>query len=103
MDRQRLYDDAADFFSLGGSVIMKLTPDSAIQVCLEATERKLLVRRIEGGKWHNPGFEARLDCIWDRESSESVARDQSNQEAASFIAKKRDEHQAFVITIDDPV
>jgi hypothetical protein len=34
--------------------------------CLPAAaQHGLVVVRIEEGIWHSPGFEARLDCIWD--------------------------------------
>ena len=44
---------------------MKLTLNAAIGVCEGALELGLLVSRIEGGIWRNPGFESQGDCIWD--------------------------------------
>ncbi|WP_244102159.1 hypothetical protein [Burkholderia ambifaria] len=65
IDRSRVYDSADDFFSLDGSIVMKLSTEAAIAVCEQAAQHGLVVARIEGGIWHFPGFEARLDCIWD--------------------------------------
>jgi len=65
IDLQRRFDSPNDFFELGGSVVMKLSADAAIAVCERAAQHGLVVVRVEGGIWHSPGFEARLDCIWD--------------------------------------
>ena len=79
---------------------MKLSADAAIEVCLVAADHGLVVARIEGGIWHHPGFEARVDCIWDGSDppiSPSGAVS-NNKRAASFIAEERSEHDSFVIT-----
>ncbi|MDF2077559.1 hypothetical protein P2Q70_23480 [Pseudomonas mendocina] len=44
---------------------MRLSPEAAIGVCERAASEGVVVSRIEGGIWLNPGFESRLDCIWD--------------------------------------
>jgi hypothetical protein len=100
VDHGRLYDAAEDFFDLKGSVVMKLTPAAAIEVCKEAARRGLVVARIEGGIWHNPGFEARLDCIWDgadppldRQEAEA-----NNVLAAEFVRSESGIHGAFILT-----
>jgi hypothetical protein len=100
MEHNRLYDSAADYFSLNGHAVMYLTPDAAIEVCVQAAQRGLLVVRIEGGIWHAPGFEARLDCIWDGadppiDLENAMA---NNARAAEDIRRERAVHSAFVIT-----
>ena len=100
MDRRRLYESPEDFFGLGGSVVMKLTPSAAIDVCLAAAARGIVVARIEGGVWCNPGFEARVDCIWDGKDppmSEQLAHT-NNLNAAQFIRDEAAVHSAFIIT-----
>ncbi|HEY8098734.1 MAG TPA: colicin immunity protein, partial [Methylobacter sp.] len=64
-DRTLLYDSSNDFFELDGTDVMTLTSAAAQDVCTKALKHGVVVVRIEGGIWHNPGFEARLDCIWD--------------------------------------
>lgn len=64
IDHHRVYDSSNDFFSLAGSIVMKLTAEAAIAVCEQAAEHGVVVARIEGGIWRNPGFEARVDCIF---------------------------------------
>lgn len=103
VDRQRRYDSMEDFFDLEGSVVMKLTPDAAIAVCKIAAERGFVVLRVEGGIWRCPGFEARLDCIWDgRATRVSLCQARgNNQSAAEFIRSEAVRHDAFIITVDD--
>ncbi|MDR3322640.1 MAG: hypothetical protein LBS89_00340 [Zoogloeaceae bacterium] len=100
IDLQKRYDSSDDFFSLGGSVVMKVSADAAIAICKVAVKHGLVVARIEGGIWHTPGFEARLDCIWDGVDPpvdyETTKR--NNQLAADFICSEQGEHDVFVIT-----
>lgn len=99
-ERNKLYDRANDFFDAQGSAVMKLTPSAAAEVCLAAARRGLVIARVEGGIWHNPGFEARGDCIWDGVDSpvdESTA-ERNNTEAAEFVREERNVHSGFVIT-----
>lgn len=63
--REMLFENATDFFSLEGSVWMRLSPTAAVEICMTAATHGRIVARIEGGIWHSPGFEARLDCTWD--------------------------------------
>lgn len=100
VDRARLYDSSIDFFELNGSVVMKLTPNAAQEVCNKALEHGLVVVRIEGGIWHNPGFEARLDCIWDGVDppvSETEAAI-NNARALEMIREEIEVHDVFIIT-----
>lgn len=99
--RAELIDQADAFFSSAGSAVMKLTPLAAADACEIASERGALVVRVEGGIWHAPGFEARVDCIWDGEDpplADSQVRE-NNREAANFIRSESASHSAFVLTV----
>ncbi|WP_084152375.1 colicin immunity protein [Burkholderia sp. A1] len=100
IDLQRRYESADDFFSFGGSVVMKLSADAAIAVCERAAQHGLAIARIEGGIWHFPGFEARLDCIWDGVDPpvDVGAAEQNNLVAADFIHSETQVHDVFVVT-----
>lgn len=101
VDRARLYDSASDFFSLRGSVSMRLEARAAIDVCRMAADRGLVVSRIEGGVWRHPGFESRLDCIWDgRDPPLSIdSARENNEEAALFVnGKAESECNVFILT-----
>jgi len=99
-DRRKLYTEERDFYELEGSVVMKLTPQAAANVCHSAVENGLVVARIEGGFWHDPGFEARRDCIWDGADPplglEAAAA--NNAEAAEFVEAQSEVHNAFILT-----
>mgnify|MGYP006361800099 CR=1 FL=1 len=79
---------------------MKLSTDAAIAVCEQAAARGLVVGRVEGGFWHAPGFEARLDCIWDGVDPpvDFNAAEKNNILAANFIRSERASHDVFIIT-----
>lgn len=100
VDRSKRYTDPEEFFALHGSVVMKLSPEAAIAVCEQAAHRGLLVARIEGGIWHNPKFEARIDCIWDGADPplDAEAAHVNNLSAIEFIRSELPEHSAFIIT-----
>jgi hypothetical protein len=94
--------DAAARFAAGGNRTMYLTADAALRVCRTAAQRELLVYRVEGGIWHHPGFEARLDAIWDSQigapvSAESVQ--QSNERLAMLIEQDPAGCDAFVVSM----
>lgn len=100
-NRAELVDQADAFFRSAGSAVMKLTPLAAADACEIASERGALVVRVEGGIWHAPGFEARVDCIWDGEDpplSDSQVRE-NNREAANFIRSESASHSAFILTV----
>lgn len=100
VNRQHRYESSNEFFALGGSVIMKLSRDAAVDVCELAAQCGLVVARIEGGIWHFPGFEARLDCIWDGVDPpvELKVAEENNMEAANFIRSESEIHDVFIIT-----
>ena len=100
IDRTRRYSDSNDYFSLEGSIVMKLSTEAAISVCIVAAERGFVVSRIEGGIWHDPGFEARIDCIWDGAEPpiDSDLAHKNNLLAIEFIHSESPEHDTFIIT-----
>lgn len=100
IDKSRLYESPDAFFELNGSVTMRLSPRAAIEVCAEAARKGLLVARVEGGIWHAPGFESRLDCIWDGQDPplDQERASANNQEAARFVASQAQVHSAFILT-----
>jgi hypothetical protein len=100
LDLQRLYDSSDDFFTLGGSVMMKLSVEAAITTCKQAAEQSVVIARVEGGIWHSPGFEARLDCIWDGVDppADRGVAERNNYAAAEFIRAESKEHDVFVLT-----
>lgn len=95
------YESAADFYELDGNIVMILTPDAAIDVCLTEIDHGMVVYRVEGGLWEDPpAFQVRRDCIWDgvdppvtRQEAET-----NNREAAEYIRTKSVDHNAFVIS-----
>lgn len=99
-DKSKRYSNPEDFFLLRGNVSMFLSPEAAIAVCARAAGRGFIVVRVEGGLWHNPKFEARLDCIWDGDDppiDEGKAHE-NNLRAADFIEHQMAFHSAFVLT-----
>lgn len=100
IDLQQRYDSSDDFFSLGGSVVMKVSANAAVAICERAAQRGLVIARVEGGIWHAPGFEARLDCIWDGVDPPVDQRtaEQNNHAAAEFVRTEQAVHDVFVIT-----
>ncbi|SES64376.1 hypothetical protein [Thalassotalea agarivorans] len=99
LDRNFLYSDATEFFTNQGNNIMKLTPAAAIEVCRRSTDLNYIVSRVEGGIWHNPGFEMRLDCIWDRGIVCNGKQLSACEEAIRFIENESEEHSAFIISL----
>jgi hypothetical protein len=100
IDRTKRYVDANDYFSHNGSIVMKLSTEAAIAVCAEAAKRGFVVSRIEGGIWHNPGFEARIDCIWDGAEPpiDPNKAHVNNLTAIEFIRSESAEHDTFIVT-----
>lgn len=79
---------------------MKLSTEAAISVCADAAQHGFVVCRVEGGIWHNPGFEARIDCIWDGAEPpiDLSAAHTNNLRAIEFIHSESAEHDTFIIT-----
>lgn len=103
-DHSVVYQDAESFFSIGGSIWMKLSRPAAIKVCEVAAQRGILVARIEGGVWRFPGFEARLDCIWNgADPPLSVEDAERNNRLARKFIEESDAisdviHDVFILT-----
>jgi hypothetical protein len=100
VDRSRLYTRGDDFYELNGSVSMRLSAGAAIEVCRSAASHGLVVARVEGGIWRNPGFESRLDCIWDGvDPPVDLERTSiNNAAAAEFVASMGETHDVFILT-----
>lgn len=96
----KLCDNALFFFDPKGNAIMKLTPESAIDVCLQAANRGLVIVRIEGGIFSEKGFEARLDAIWDGKDPPLSYEEtcENNLRAYLDIKAESELHNAFIIT-----
>ena len=96
-----LYTKHTDFFELNGNINMRLSREAAIDVCKEATKRGIVIWRWEGGIWHNPEFEARIDAIWDGpdwlKNIESI--EENNQLAITCLEEEQEEYGAFLITL----
>lgn len=71
-----------------------------VEVRMVAADQDLFVPRVEGGIGHHPGFEARLDCIWDGADPplSPLGAALNNRKAADFIREERGEHDTLVIT-----
>ena len=79
---------------------MRLDPVAAIQVCRACADHGLVVARVEGGVWRHPGFESRLDCIWNGTDPpvDTEVATSNNREAAAFIERQREKHDVFIVT-----
>jgi len=98
-DRSKLYSNFSDFYEKQGNNVMKLTPDAAKKVCCESVKHNLIVSRIEGGIWHDPGFEMRLDCIWDRDESLDGCPILACKAANKFITEKAEKYDVFIVSL----
>ncbi|WP_055047466.1 hypothetical protein [Devosia sp. A16] len=92
-----LVDDEMTFWGSTNSSLF-LTAAAARAVCATATRKGRVVWRIEGGIWHRPGFEARLDAIWDSKSDLDTAS--NNRLASQMIADENEGCDTFVITLE---
>jgi hypothetical protein len=94
------YDSSTHFFTLEGNCTMKLTAKAARAVCNEANAYRLIVFRVEGGIWHQSGFEARLDCIWDGSVPPlgELAAGENNRLAEQFVVDEQAEHDTFIVS-----
>jgi Colicin-E5 Imm protein len=101
VDRRELYDSAAAFFEPAGNVVMQLTPEAAMNVCLESASRHFLVLGIEGGIHKDGRFAPRGDCIWsgDETARDDVRASENNQKAAQFIKDNSVAHNSFLVTV----
>ncbi len=99
-DVKKLYHDPNAFFDLDGHAVMCLTRQAAIEVCRMAAPRGFLVVRWEGDIWHSPGFEARLDAIWDGLDPpvDLETAERNNAFAARMIGEEPAIHDTFVLT-----
>ena len=100
VDRSIVYKDAELFFQLNGSSVMKLTTNAAVNVCQLAAKQNIRVNRVEGGIWHSPGFESRLDCIWDAKDWLKGNNLKNNMLAIDFIREEAPNHQVFIVSIE---
>lgn len=103
IDRIKRYEYSKYFFDRDGNCIMKFSASAAIDICRECIKKSIYIWRIEGGIWHNPGFEARVDCIWDSSYHPNlkvnINVEENNTLAEEFIREESDIHDTFIITI----
>ncbi|MDF1585606.1 colicin immunity protein [Marinimicrococcus flavescens] len=101
VDENKLYESGDDFFNLEGNWLMLMTPDAAVDACMKAVDRGIVVVRVEGGIWHSDTgpFEMRYDCIWDGDdppmNSENAL--ENNVRAADFIRSMN--YNAFILGV----
>ncbi|MEJ5082330.1 colicin immunity protein [Ochrobactrum sp. MYb379] len=84
---------------------MRLSRTAAMSVCRLATDRSFHVLRVEGGIWHSPGFEARVDSIWDSKYG-NLNNDiimTNNESAVEFIKNESFDINSFIITVSGVV
>ena len=100
VDRQKLYENAEDFFALDGSAVMKLSRHAAKEVCSRAATKELVVVKLEGGIWNDRKFEARLDAIWDGldPPADPDSAHRNNLLAVTFIQSADPAYNAFILT-----
>ena len=80
---------------------MKLTRAAASDVVENCSKRHVAVYIVEGGIWHSPGFEHRLDAIWHSEFNakpENSLVETNNKEASSFINELSSNHDVVIIS-----
>lgn len=99
-DIAKLYDTSDVFFEQHGVVSMFLTAEATKDVCRKALWHGLLVTRFEGGIWRNPGFEARVDCIWDGINPPATVEqaERNNARALDCVIRESALHDVFVVT-----
>jgi hypothetical protein len=103
-DRGELYSSSRNFYELGGNHVMFLTPEAALEVCRTAGAMNLIAVSVEGGIWHNPGFESRHDCILGT-TAEAIRRLPNvfsmNELAAEFISEEAKlGHDVFILSLE---
>lgn len=92
-----LSSDVTDFFRSEDRNRIHLSASAALEVSERAAENGLRILGIEGGKWGNPGFEARLDSLWSGRTGdldEAGIRD-DNRLAAEFIRQQSSREDDF--------
>lgn len=95
----KLYTSAEDFFRLGGSSVMRLSRSAAIDVCLTAASRGLVVGIVEGGIFHDPGFEARLDSVWSGYPVPITAEEAPANNRAAAEAIESDQYETYIVQV----
>ena len=102
-DRRKIYSDPSEFFAKQGRYWMKLTRPVAVAVVKQCQDHSLAVSMVEGGIWHNPGFEARLDAIWhsefDHMPTESAIYGNNAKAAAYLKSSMPSECDAAIISV----
>jgi hypothetical protein len=99
--RALLHSSAEALFNRQGSAWLKLTREAARTACLQASDRGYAVVRIEAGIWRNPGFEARVDGIWDGANPPLGQKEANaqNLQAARNIEHEQAEYDTFILTV----
>lgn len=100
--KSKLYTSMHDFFRLGGDVNMRLTREAAIDICRHAKDYDILIWRIEGGIWHNLGFQPWIDALWDSQYDPPVLEKNAilnNLLAMENIIEEDVQYNAFILTV----
>lgn len=97
-----LFDEGAAFFDMNGNATMVLTAKAAKEVCAEATNRGRFIGIVEGGYWHNPGFQPDMSRRWDSKTRlEQEGNFKRNNELAieNIDEDASEGYTAFLITL----
>ena len=60
-----IFEDHREFIHRNDRNSLILTSKAAEEACRQASIFGLSIAKVEGGLWHNPGFESRIDAIWE--------------------------------------
>lgn len=97
--RTMRFDDPEAFFREEGGGWMKLSKKAAMVVIDRILKSGGTIWGIEGGIWHNPGFEARIDAITKYNYKLSLEHEESDNILRDYFANCPENYDTFIITI----
>ncbi len=101
-DHSTLYVKGDDFFKLKGNASMKLSPKAAIEVCQEATKRKVYILGVDGGHWFSPGFRPDGSASWSGKTTlinQGKLLENNNLAIENIKEDEAAGYTAFIVTI----